>query len=277
MLCCSLVHAGTELLDQGGGIEAYAERGKTMGIPLLYPWANRLGAWEYAAAGKQVTLQSDDPRIPQDPNGLPIHGVIPNLLRWEVDEQQRSSVGATLAWTEPELLELFPFAHELRVSASVAAGELSIATTVIATGRDTVPVSFGYHPYLRLPEPPRQQWRVVLGARGHLLLDERMIPTGRSEPVASRSFVLHDTSLDDAFDELEEPARFDVAADRTSIEAEFHRGYPYAQVYAPPEKEFICFEPMTAPADALRSGDGLRLLAPGAEHRAEFSVAFRQK
>ena len=30
---------------------------------------------------------------------------------------------------------------------------------------------------------------------------------------------------------------------------------------------------MSAPANALRSGEGLRLLAPGERHRASFSVA----
>src|SRR5437870_5568706 len=85
MLCCSLRHAGVELLDRGRGIQAYAEKGKTMGVPLLHPWANRLAGYYYSAAGKHVSLAADDPRIPRDPAGLPIHGVLPGLLRWEVD------------------------------------------------------------------------------------------------------------------------------------------------------------------------------------------------
>ena len=44
MLCHSLTHSGDELLHAGRGVEAYAARGKTMGIPLLHPWANRLVA-----------------------------------------------------------------------------------------------------------------------------------------------------------------------------------------------------------------------------------------
>jgi len=42
MVCSSLRHDGAELLAQRNGVRAYAERGSTMGIPLLYPWANRL-------------------------------------------------------------------------------------------------------------------------------------------------------------------------------------------------------------------------------------------
>jgi len=34
----------------------------------------------------------------------------------------------------------------------------------------------------------------------------------------------------------------------------------------------ICFEPMTAPVDALRSHDGLRCVAPGERATAAFSM-----
>ena len=36
---------------------------------------------------------------------------------------------------------------------------------------------------------------------------------------------------------------------------EFDAGYPFAQVYAPADAGFVCLEPMTAPANALISGD----------------------
>jgi aldose 1-epimerase len=49
MLCRSLRHGEDQLLDQGRGLEAYAQHGKTMAMPLLYPWANRLAALEYEA------------------------------------------------------------------------------------------------------------------------------------------------------------------------------------------------------------------------------------
>ena len=42
MLGASLVHRGEELLWQGAGPGAYARERKFMGIPFLYPWANRL-------------------------------------------------------------------------------------------------------------------------------------------------------------------------------------------------------------------------------------------
>ena len=83
MLCSSFTVDGQELLDAGKGLEAYASAGHTMGIPLLYPWANRLAAFGYDAAGSTVSLPDDRGLVPADPSGLPIHGVVPSLLRFE--------------------------------------------------------------------------------------------------------------------------------------------------------------------------------------------------
>ena len=41
MIGTSLTDSGVELLGQRRGLQAYLEAGKTMGIPILYPWANR--------------------------------------------------------------------------------------------------------------------------------------------------------------------------------------------------------------------------------------------
>jgi aldose 1-epimerase len=274
MLCRSLRHRGTELLDQGGGVTAYAERGATMGIPLLYPWANRLSGFGYRAAGKSVNLPLNGGLIPVDDAGLPIHGVLPSQLRWEVDRRaRRDRITARLSWTSRCLLELFPFAHQLRVDASLSDRALTITTTLRSTGEDIVPVSFGYHPYLRVPGVGRESWHVTLGAFRRLVVDERMIPTGEREPIERRTLCLGERSFDDGFDGLAVPAEFEVAAGGYALRVEFLEGFSYAQVYAPTGQDFICFEPMAAPTDALNSGDGLVLVPPGAEYRTAFSIA----
>jgi galactose mutarotase-like enzyme len=272
MVCCSLRHRGAEWLERRLGLDAYVEQGKTMGIPLLHPWANRLDRLGYAAAGKEVTLPQGDPRIRLD-GDRPIHGVMPAFLHWEVvGAPERSSVKAKLSWTSPELLELFPFTHELVLDAVVGDGQLTMETTLQATGADPVPVAFGYHPYLRVPGTSRTAWQIQLGAFRRLVLDDRMIPTGAREPVDQRSVDLGDSSWDDAFDGLTTHARFEAATAKSSVEVEFLRGYAFAQVFAPPGTDYICFEPMTAPANALNSHDGLHVIAPGEEYRAAFRI-----
>src|SRR5690349_10967147 len=70
----SLLHAGEELLDRRDGLRAYRDTGAVMGIPLLHPWANRLGADEYRFGGRSVRLPAGPP-VHREEHGLPIHGV----------------------------------------------------------------------------------------------------------------------------------------------------------------------------------------------------------
>ncbi len=283
MLCCSLRYRGEELLAQNDGVDAYARRGKTMGIPLLYPWANRLAAFDYSVAGKTVQVPHDPIRIPVDNNGLPIHGVIGGRLDWKLTDTSDAdarSLAARLSWgeSEPQLFELFPFKHDLLYKARFTPGGLlEIEVTVHACGEDVVPVAFGFHPYLA-PGGPREQWQIELPAMRHLALDPNQIPVAPDptcppeDASSAQRFELSEQEFDDGFDSVADLARFAVTTGSRRIELELLHGYPCAQVYAPLSGQFICFEPMTAPANALRSGEGLRLLAPGERHSASFSL-----
>jgi galactose mutarotase-like enzyme len=278
MLCCSLRHRGEELLSQNAGVAAYAQHGKTMGIPLLYPWANRLAGFAYSVAGAAVQIPRDQSRIHLDANGLPIHGVIAGQMAWEPTLERgddASSLAATLQWSvaNPQLFELVPFRHDLRYEARLRDGRLQIAITVHACGEDAVPLAFGFHPYLSPPGVARERWSVELPAMRALALDELQIPTGDAQPLPARRFELEARTLDDGFDGLSTPARFGLAAGARTLEVTFEQGYPCAQVFAPAAPQCVCFEPMTARTNALRSGQGLRLVQPGERHVAAFSVA----
>src|SRR6185503_13108015 len=112
MVACSLRHRGEQLLGLRGGLDAYVGQGKTFGVPLLYPWANRLGDWRYAAAGRAVALDRDAGLVRPDEHDLPIHGVLARALSWEVVDRELDSLSAGLDWgARPELMDVFPFAH----------------------------------------------------------------------------------------------------------------------------------------------------------------------
>src|SRR6202040_2197064 len=80
----SLTDSGTELLGQRRGLDAYVEAGKTMGIPILYPWANRRGENTDTAEGVTVRLTPGENAVRPDANGLPIHGVLAAYPGWRV-------------------------------------------------------------------------------------------------------------------------------------------------------------------------------------------------
>jgi aldose 1-epimerase len=281
MVGCSLRHAGEELLHLGGGVAEYARTGSTIGIPLLHPWANRLAGFEYSAAGRTVKLDASSPLLSLDENGLPIHGLLGGSPHWRVRTTTADGEGATLSaeldfGAHDDLLAAFPFPHLLRTDVRLEESALTIRTTVRATSDVEVPVSFGYHPYLRLPGAPREEWEIELPVRQQLVLDDRMIPTGRTEPVRFPRQPLGNRAFDDAFGELEPGRSFVAAAAGRELAVTFLKGYPFAQVYSPSGEQFICYEPMTAATNALSvGGPALPTVRPSDSFSAAFRISVR--
>src|SRR3954467_11900119 len=93
MVGCSLVHRGEELLGRRGGLRPYVAERKTMGIPLLYPWANRLGRRRSAWAGAEVALATPPGPLRLDEQGLPMHGLLSGASGWEVLRHESTDAG----------------------------------------------------------------------------------------------------------------------------------------------------------------------------------------
>jgi aldose 1-epimerase len=278
MVGCSLRHRGEELLGHRGGLRTYiAERG-TMGIPLLHPWANRLAERRFSVAGREVALDPDSTPLGLDPNGLPIHGLLAAASGWQVERHESLPDGAVLAASfdfsaHDELMAAFPFPHLIEIEATLTGPVLTIATTVRASSDVKVPVSFGYHPYLRLPGLDRSEWRIEVPVEERLQLDRRMLPTGEREPVDVEAGPLGSRTFDDGYVTPKGSAPFVLAGGGRRIDLSLDAGYPYAQVYAPDDDEVIAYEPMTAPTNALvAGGPELPLLAAGDSYRAVFSI-----
>ena len=274
MVGCSLVHRGEQLLGLRGGLRAYVDERKTMGIPLLYPWANRLGRSRFTVAGREVNLDAVTPPLRRDGQGLPMHGQLSGIGGWQVTRHDGGVLAATFAFGEAGgLTDAFPFPHTLTIEATLDAGTLTIATTVDADAGGPVPIAFGYHPYLRLPGVDRAAWEVEVPVREALSLDDRMLPTGERVPVTVEPGPLGERTFDDAYVAPQEGRPFVLAGGGRRIELAFLNGFPFAQVFAPAEDDVVAFEPMTAPTNALVDGGAaLPVLAAGESFRAAFSI-----
>ncbi len=272
MIGTSLTDAGVQLLGQRRGLDAYLKAGKTMGIPILYPWANRLGASSYQVDTVDVTLSSEAAGVRLDPNGLPIHGLLAAHRGWRVMTEAADELTAELDFgSDPKLLAGFPFPHLLAVHVTLADRALTVRTTVSAIGERAVPLCYGFHPYLQLPDVPRAQWTIETPRMRHLGLDERGLPTGTTSEDPPASTPLGDKAFDDGYDQVADGSVFAVSGGGRRIEVHFEQGYPAAQIFAPTSEDIVCFEPMTAPTDALRRG-GYRRAESGEPAVAVFSL-----
>jgi aldose 1-epimerase len=273
MVGASLTHKNLRYLDFHGGADSVRE-GHTSGLPLLAPWANRLASSSYRVGSRSVDLSSLP--LHRDANDLPIHGLMVGRAGWQLVSVKGQPGSASLvvsfdAASDDAVMEAFPFPHELLVGFTVTPGRLMVSTTILATGRRAVPVSFGWHPYFRLPDSERGRIRLGMPSRHRLTLDDRGIPTGDEIAEPASIVRLGDTSYDNAY-RLGRDRQLLLAAGRRRLTVVFDRNYPFAQVYAPSGSDFIALEPMTAPTNALGAG-ATPMVAPGERFTARFVVS----
>lgn len=269
MLGVSLRYRGVEFLRRLENLDTAAEKGSTAGIPLLYPWANRLAHAGYEVLGRVVSLDLKSPLLHGDEHGLPIHGIKWSALPWNEVSYEPTRLIARLEWNHPEWLSIFPFKHAVEMTVSLEPEGLTIETTVLA--EELMPASFGFHPYFGLPKTPRAQWRLKVPAMRQLDLNDLGIPTGQDGAFPQNDLVLGESHLDTGFRLLESQPEFSLSDGERQITVHFLENYPYAQLYAPKDKDFIAIEPMTAPTAALNSGN-FQTIQPGSPFQTRFQI-----
>ncbi|MFM8305133.1 MAG: aldose 1-epimerase [Actinomycetota bacterium] len=266
----SLRHEGREYLAAPGGPDAL-RAGHTLGLPLLAPWANRLGRRRYRVGRVAVDLSRR--RIHTDGNGLPIHGVLVGAPGWRVEQATTRSGDARLRAVIAVDTPAFPFPHRIELRVGLRPGRLAVRTTVVPTGARPVPIAFGWHPYLRVPGAPRSRWRLTLPRRDHLLLDARGLPTGDRRPAAPESAPIGRRTVDDLF-ALGRRRVLALETDDAAVAVHADAAYPFAQVWVPPGRPFAALEPMTVPTNALVDG-GVPSVEPGDAFSASYAVVLR--
>jgi galactose mutarotase-like enzyme len=272
----SLTAGGDEYLVFAGA-DAYAG-GEWTGLPILYPWANRLSRDHIDLLGRDMDVLGT-PGLIRDPNGVPIHGSFTAISGWEIEAMFADATRALLharfdLATDAAQLAAFPFPHELSLFITLGVDGLRLSATVSATGGVDVPVSFGWHPYFTLPGVPRQQMAISLPAHDHLQLDGRLLPTGESTPGRAGSVVLEPrgglVSLDDVY-RVAPDAEAALHGGGKRLSVVFEGGYHYLVVYAPLGHAHACIEPMVAATNAFVDGD-FPVVPAGESYTATFSV-----
>lgn len=231
---------------------------------LLFPFPNRLADGKYSFQGKQYQFAHNDFGLP---NAL--HGSVSHKLFTLTDRGKDN----TKAWATAQLAETgsdasYPFAFTLEVTYTLLDQSLSIKFKVMNKGNGQMPFGLGWHPYFNLG---RHISNCALKLPGcyEIEVDESMIPTGKKSP--STCFdgyrPMEGVSLDTCFEIREidgENSTFIKLNDEQSLEIWQDAHHPFIQVFTPDDGQTIAVEPMTCGINALNTGEGLQVLAPGA-------------
>jgi galactose mutarotase-like enzyme len=272
-----LVH-GSEILALPAPLETFLASARTGGIPLLYPWANRLRSDRFTTAGRSVDL-SRVPNLKRDGNGLPMHGLLLRWKQWHLGRHGEAGLEARLDWREhPSLMEAWPFPHTLRVLWQLRdegdSSCLDISTRIEADGGCDVPAAFGWHPYIAIPSIAGS--RISLPARRTVPLDPRGLPDAAAQ--APATLAAGDVPCchgDDALFERADAGRGTATVHLPTghVRVDMGREYAFLQLYSPAANGsgVACLEPMVAATSALVDGRAPIVRAGSALH-ASFTL-----
>ena len=275
-----------EVLDAVSQFEVSGESPSHSGIPLLFPFPNRIRGGSYDWAGREYRLEG----IHQDGQGNAIHGLVIDRPWRVVHRDESSAVGRfQLSVDAVDRRGLWPADFVIEVGYQLH--ESGVRCDVRVANPDQVPLPFGFgtHPYFRVPlatgsrpgdcliqAPAAEQWELV-----------GCLPTGSRRPASGRIDLregqeLEGLKLDDAFTSLAvrdrqiETVVMDPAAG-LQVRQTFDSAFRELVVYTPPHGRSVCLEPYTCISDAIHLAErgidgGWRTLAPGSEFRTWFEI-----
>jgi aldose 1-epimerase len=257
------------------------------GIPVLFPFPNRIRDGRFTWAGKTYQLPLNDPAQKNAIHGFACRSP------WRVVGQGADADSAWLTGEfqasvdAPESRSLWPADHHLRVTCRLFNDRLQLEARVENPDQVPLPFGLGYHPYFRVPEPAgggSPDAEVVAPAQSFWQLEESL-PTGAVLAVGDHlnsPRPHHELDLDEVL------TRLDLTPDPVS-EGLCWRGrvgglnlyaapaFRELVVFTPPHRRALCLEPYTCTTDAInlqpRGFDaGLIVLPPGESWEATIAL-----
>lgn len=251
---------------------------------LLLPWPNRIEDGRYEFGGREHQLP-----VNELSRGNASHGLT-RWAAWTLEESTDHSVSLVCRlMAQPG----YPWTLDLHVLHDLSADGLTVTVTATNLSPEPAPFAQGAHPYLVVGPGPVNGWELTLPAATRVLVDdERLLPVGREE-VAGTPYDFRtarpvgDLVLDHAFTDLDrEPdGRAQVVlsdpGSGTGVVLWMDERHGWVQLFSGDTldegaRQALAVEPMTAGANAFRSGEDLVVLAPagqpGDEHSSSWGV-----
>ncbi len=246
----------------------------------LAPWPNRVraGRWEYEGVPQQLD-------ITEPKRGGALHGLL-EFTEYEVRDRSESALtlGAVI---HPQ--HGWPFLLDTWVRFELEPDGLTVAHGARNLSGVRAPYATGTHPYPRVGAHDVADLVLTVPADEYLEVDERLDPIAWHEVSGGTDLRggvrVGDLELDTAFRGLRPVDGVTAtltAPDGTRLEVWQDDDWRYLQVFTTPIfpkgggfGTAVAIEPMTAPPDALNSGEGLVWLEPGEAYEGRWGFRYR--
>ena len=167
-------------------MEAFKANPAVHGIPVLFP-PNRYEDGRLRWRGNVYQLPVNEPSTGNHLHGY-AHSAAWELVRYGTDEEEAYAEVKLTVDKGQRLYEYLPFRFTIRLRYALGAGGLSQQVTLVNEGEDDMPVLLAFHTAINAPFAPGSAARdcrlkLTIGSRWEM--SERMLPTGRKQPLTA--------------------------------------------------------------------------------------------
>lgn len=286
LLALSLSHQGQTypIIDAATKAEALKTTHR-FNSAWLFPFPNRLQGGTYQYQGRSYQFPCNEAA-----RNNALHGNIFDKSFRLVGQNLQADSGEIVLQHRPATTEkiAYPFDYQLDIIFRLSLYE-GLTCQIRVQNLDTKPMPFGlgWHPYFRLAANI-DLLELQLPKCQILELDAQLIPNAKRKvyPKAKSLQSIENQAFDNLFQlDLEtytdkvSSLLYDSAA-QMGIEVWQEtgaQGFNYLQVFTPPHRNSIAIEPMTCPANALNSGEGLIWLEPQNHWQKQIGVKLISK
>ena len=272
----SMVVDGFDYLHTEPGFPEHGKVAHT-GIPVLFPWPNRIAGAHFAWDGSSYDVPVTEPATGAGLHGFACHA------KWQVlnADSDRATGEFILSRDAPEHVTDWPADAGIRLTYLLSERSLTARASVFSPAGEPLPFGLGFHPYLRVPGS-FDQWLLQCDATGHWPLRD-MIPTGEILPLPPELDFRHPRAiggahLDDVLTGLPEATaisrRAALIGPETSIEVSSDPGFGEYVLFTPGSRDAVAIEPYTCTTDAVHLGSrgGWQVLQPTEEATFEWRI-----
>lgn len=237
---------------------------------VLAPWPNRVDSATYRFGGEEHRLDVSEPEL-----GHALHGFTWGRI---FDIEERSSTSGTSS-TKAHLRTVlgpepgWPWRLALSVHYQLLDDGIAAVMTAENIGDTAAPCALGVHTYLDAQGAPLDTCTLHHCLTQRQPLDERNIPAGPREPWPVNPIDFDGVWLDDSgIDPEFAPHTYTLTdGDGKGVGLEASISMRWCQLFTSPQR-FLAVEPMTAPPNALASGEDLTVLEPGDRMTVRWAV-----
>ncbi|HEY0215527.1 MAG TPA: aldose 1-epimerase family protein [Cellulomonas sp.] len=282
--------------EVGASVRTYAVDGRDVVLPftedvlapafsgaVLLPWPNRLRDGQYAWDGTEHQVPVTEPD-----RGTALHGLVAQV-RFAKVASTAGPDGDESVTLRHDLVPTpgYPFPLRTDVTYTLTETGLRVEVTTTNLGAEAAPYAIGFHPWLSPGDAAVDECTLRIDAGAQVTVDERLLPTGTvpltgaddrrtPQPMAG-------VALDDAFVDVDRDAdglawivlaspdghASAVWMDSSMDTWQVCTGDGIPRI----DRRGVAAEPMSAVADALRTGERLVRLEPAATHTVTWGMA----